>query len=98
MSRHTPRAGDGTAWLVADGAAPSGFNCYWYAGPVADHLVEHAHVSTETAAVGWGRTRTSRVRIRTADGRSSWAGTAPRPGGIAHTWIEPIPLERTDSC
>ena len=47
MSRHAARAGDGTAWLVADGAQPAGFHCYWYTGPAEDHLVERAHLSTE---------------------------------------------------
>jgi len=98
MSRHTARTGDGTAWLVADGAAPSGFHCYWYTGPAEDHMVEHAHVSTENAAVAWGRTRTPRVRIRTPDRRSSWAGTAAQPAGIALTWTDPTPLEATESC
>jgi hypothetical protein len=98
MSRHAAREGDGTAWLVADGAEPTGFHCYWYTGRAEDHLVERAHLPTEAAAVAWGRTRTPRVRIRTSDRRSSWAGTAPRPAGIALTWIEPAPLEGTESC
>jgi hypothetical protein len=89
MSRHKPRTGDGTAWLVADGAEPTGFNCYWFTGRAEDHMVEHAHLVGATAAVAWGRGRTPRVRIRTADTRSWWAGSAPRPAGIALTWIDP---------
>ena len=98
MPTHKTHTGEGTAWLVADGAEPSGFNCYWYVGPAEDHLVEHAHVSNATAAVAWGRTRTPRVRIRTSDRRSSWAGTAPPPAGITLTWPEPTPREGTGPC
>ena len=86
MSRHPAREGEGSAWLVADRREPAGFHCYWYMGPADDHLVERAHVVGAADAVAWGRERTPRVRIRTADGTSSWAGTAPRPDGIARTW------------
>ena len=89
MRHHRSRVGDGTAWLVSDRLEPAGFHCYWYTGRAGDHLVEHAHVGDATEAVAWGRIRTPRVRIRTADARTSWAGSAPRPAGIAHSWIEP---------
>jgi hypothetical protein len=48
MSRHTDRTGDGSAWLVADGAEPSGFHCSWYIGPAEDHLVEQVTLLTWT--------------------------------------------------
>lgn len=81
------RANGGATWLVADRAEPPGFHCYWYAGRNDDHLVEHAHVVGEAEAVAWARQRTTRVRIRTADARTSWAGTAPRPAGISRSWM-----------
>lgn len=85
------RTVDGTAWLVADRLETAGFHCYWYTGRAGDHLAEHAHVEGTTEAVAWGRRRTPHVRIRTADARTSWAGTAARPAGIAHSWTEPEP-------
>lgn len=98
MSRHNASAGDGAAWLVADRREPAGFHCYWYTGPAEDHLVEQAHIAGATQAVAWGRSRTPRVRIRTADARSSWAGSAPRPAGIVHTWIDPGSAGGGGSC
>ena len=98
MSRRQPRTGDGAAWLVADRGDPAGFHCYWYTGRAEDHMVEHAHVVGETDAVAWGRARTPRVRIRTADTRSAWAGSAPRPAGIEFTWIDPCLPEGARSC
>ena len=97
MSRSSARTGDGTAWLVADRETTPGFHCYWFTGRAGDHLVEQAHVTGATEAVAWGRARTPRVRIRTADARSSWAGTAPRPAGIEHTWIDPGPARGPES-
>ena len=89
MRRHRPpRHGEGTAWLVADGRT-GGFHCYWYVGRAGDRLVEQAHVSSASEAVAWGRERTPHVRIHTAEGRTYWAGTAPRPRGLAHSWAEP---------
>ena len=86
MRRHRQsRHGEGTAWLVADGTA-TGFHCYWYGGRAGDRLVEQAHVASASEAVAWGRDRTPRVRIHTAEGRTYWAGTAPRPEGLAHSW------------
>ena len=98
MSRNESRTGSGTAWLVADGAEPLGFHCYWYTGRAEDHMVEHAHIPGATAAVAWGRQRTPRVRIRTPDRRSAWAGTVPAPAGITLKWIEPSPQEGAGSC
>ena len=98
MSRHKARTGDGAAWLVSDRAEPAGFHCYWYTGRAEDHLAEHEHVVGETDAVAWGRARTPRVRIRTADTHSAWAGSAPRPAGIDLTWINPSALEGVTSC
>jgi hypothetical protein len=90
VTRHQqrPRHGDGTAWLVAD-RAHGDFACYWYIGRAGDHLGEQARVVTAEDAVAWGRARTTRVRIRTADGCSQWAGSAPRPEGLSHTWASP---------
>ena len=91
MSRSRARTGDGTAWLVADRLGAAGFHCYWYAGIAGDRMVEHAHIEGASEAVAWGRMRTPRVRIRTTDAPTSWAGTAPRPAGIFNTWIGPQP-------
>ena len=89
MSRHrTPRPGDGTAWLAAD-RLQGDYLCGWYTGTHGGRLVEGARVPTASEAVAWGRSRTSRVRIRTADACTYWAGTAPRPAGFSHTWSDP---------
>src|SRR5687767_14779449 len=89
MSRQrTPKHGDGTAWLVVD-RAKSDYSCSWYAGTHDGRLVEHARVATASQAVAWGLSRTPRVRIRTADACTYWAGTAPRPEGFSHTWADP---------
>src|SRR4051812_47226669 len=85
--RRTPRHGDGTAWLVAD-RARGDFSCSWYVGPGRDRLAERARAGTAAEAVAWGRARTTRVRIRTGDGCSYWAGTAPRPDGFTETWSD----------
>jgi len=85
--RRHPRHGDGTAWLVADRLAGD-FLCYWYAGPNDAYLAEHARAVTAVDAVAWGRLRTARVRIRTADAHTYWAGSAPRPDGFRSTWTE----------
>jgi hypothetical protein len=88
MRRHrAPRYGDGTAWLVAD-RARGDFSCGWYVGPSGDRLAEHARAGTAAEAVAWGRVRTTRVRIRTVDACSYWAGTAPRPDGFTDTWSD----------
>ena len=93
MRRHrTPRHGDGTAWLVAD-RLKGDYLCSWYTGTHGGHLVEDARVPTASEAVAWGRSRTSRVRIRTADARTYWAGTAPRPEGFSHTWTDPDSID-----
>lgn len=73
MSHRKPRRGDGTAWLVAD-TEHDDFLCYWYAGPNDVRLVEQSRVPSAAQAVAWGRLRTDRVRIRTADARTSWVG------------------------
>ena len=89
MKRHrTPRHGDGTAWLVVD-RLKGDYLCSWYTGTDGGHLVEDARLSNASEAVAWGRLRTSRVRIRTADACTYWAGTAPRPEGFSHTWADP---------
>lgn len=88
----------GIAWLVADTMEPAGFHCYWYTGRAEDHLREQAHVFGEASAVAWGRRRTPRVRIRTADRRSSWAGSAPRPAGVGHTWTDPANAPGGQPC
>ena len=80
-----PRIGDGTAWLVAD-RDRGDFACYWYVGRAGDHIGEQARAATAEDAVAWGRARSTSVRIRTADGCSQWAGSAPRPQGMAQTW------------
>ena len=85
MSRHSGRHGEGTAWLVADRISGD-FHCYWYVGRAGDHLADKARAATADAAVDWGRARTPNVRIRTADGQSQWAGTAPRPPSHTATW------------
>ena len=80
--------GAGTVWLVAD-RRDGTYLCYWYSGLTDGRLGEHARVANATDAVAWGRARTPRVRIRDVDGRSAWAGTAPQPHGITHTWGAP---------
>lgn len=82
--RHTHPA-DGMAWLVAD-RARGDFLCYWYFGRSGAHLAQQTRVATAEDAVAWGRARTDSVRIRTVDGRSRWAGSAPRPDGMSDTW------------
>ena len=79
------RNGDGTAWLVADRDRDD-FACYWYVGRAGDRLREQGRAATAEDAVAWGRNRTASVRIRTVDGHSQWAGSAPRPEGMAATW------------
>jgi hypothetical protein len=86
MSRHRqPRRGEGTAWLSAD-RLTEGFHCHWYAGESGGQLVEQADAATAVDAVAWGLLRTPRVRIRTRDGETQWAGTAPRPSTFAASW------------
>jgi hypothetical protein len=88
MRRHgQPQHGDGTAWLVVD-CVTGDYLCYWYTGTADDRLVEHARVASAEEAVAWGRRRTPRVRIRTPDARTFWAGTAPRPEGFVRTWTQ----------
>lgn len=79
------RNGDGTAWLVAD-RDRGDFACYRYVGRAGDHLREQGRAATAEDAVAWGRNRTASVRIRTVDGHSQWAGSAPRPEGLFATW------------
>ena len=88
MRRHRRlRHGDGTAWLVVD-RSNGDYLCYWYAGGNDDRLVEQARVASASDAVAWGALRTSRVRIRTADACTYWAGTGPRPEGFTRTWTD----------
>jgi cytidine deaminase len=81
------RPGDGTVWVTTD-AGHDAHHCYWYAGANDGHLVERASVITAAEAVAWGRLRSGRVRIRTADARTLWAGTAPRPSHFVGSWSE----------
>ena len=81
-----PPDGEGTVRLVAD-RARGDFGCYWYAGRAEDQLAERARATSAEAAVAWGRARTTRVRIRTIDGRSQWAGSAPQPDDFCETWV-----------
>jgi cytidine deaminase len=92
MKRRRTRTGDGTAWLVVD-SVNGEYMCYWYAGPGDGQLMERARVADASDAVAWGRLRTSRVRIRTPDHCTSWAGTAPTPQGFNHTWVAPDQAE-----
>lgn len=80
-----PRHGDGTVWVVVD-QVNGDYLCYWYAGLTDNDLVEHARAATADDAVEWGRQRTPRVRIRTADNCTYWAGTVPSPAGLTLTW------------
>ena len=79
--------GEGTAWLSADRLRDD-YVCLWYGGPHDGRLLEQARAPTEAAAVAWGTHRTTRVRIRTEEGRTYWAGIGPRPEGFSHTWQE----------
>jgi hypothetical protein len=80
------RNGGGTAWLVVDRARDD-YLCYWYTGTGEAHLAEHARAASAEEAVAWGRERTPRVRIRAADGRNYWAGSAPAPAGFTQSWM-----------
>ena len=82
------RPGEGTAWLVAD-RLRNDYACYRYVGRNGDHLAERARQPTTEQALAWGRARTTRVRIRTTEARTYWAGTAPGPEGFMYTWPEP---------
>jgi hypothetical protein len=94
--RHLPFDAEGTVWLVAD-RARGDFDCYWYVGRAGDRLGDEARAETAEDTVAWGRTRTIRVRIRTADGCSEWAGSAPRPHGISRTWAVRIAASGDDA-
>jgi hypothetical protein len=85
MRRRETKPGEGTAWLIADRLSEI-VHCYWYAGASGGQLVEHSSAANAAAAVAWGRDRTPRVRIRTRDGETQWAGTAPRPDTFTATW------------
>jgi hypothetical protein len=94
-TRHrTPRVGEGTVWVVADRAAGD-FRCYWYGGPHEGVLQEQAQIATVDDAVAWGRQRSTQVRIRTLEGSSEWAGTAPRPSGFTRSWTTVEPATTT---
>ena len=82
----SPKHGNGTAWLVAD-LARGDYVCHWYTGPNDERLVEQARATTAADAVAWGRVRSTRVRIRTADAATYWAGTAPKPAGFRDSWV-----------
>jgi hypothetical protein len=83
--RREARRGEGTAWLVADRLTDD-FYCYWYTGTNDGQLVEQAGPWSANDAVAWGRDRSPRVRIRTRDGQTEWAGTAPRPATFTASW------------
>lgn len=83
--RHATRPGEGTAWLIAERSSDN-FHCYWYTGRNDGQLVEQAGAATANDAVAWGQVRTPRVRIRTRDGQTQWAGTEPRPATFAVSW------------
>jgi len=85
MRQRTARRGEGTAWLVADRLTDK-FYCYWYTGTNDGQLVEQDGAMNADAAVAWGRERSPRVRIRTRDGKTEWAGTEPRPATFAASW------------
>ena len=85
--RRLARPGEGTAWLVSDGVT-DGYLCYWYAGTDDCELRESARVESAVDAVMWGRQRTPRVRIRTDEARTYWAGTQSAPVGFTHLWID----------
>jgi hypothetical protein len=87
--RRSPRHGEGTAWLVVD-RCDGDYLCYWYAGADDAHLVEWARARTRADALAWGRQRTPRVRIRTAEARTYWAGTGPRPQGFTRSWTDAV--------
>ena len=87
--QRSPRHGDGTAWLVVD-RRNGDYLCYWYAGLDDAHLVERARARTRADALAWGRRRTSRVRIRTAESFTYWAGTASRPQGFIRTRTDAV--------
>ena len=63
-------------------AGTPGYGCYWYGGRSDGILWEHSWEASAAAAVSWGRARTGRVRLRAADGRTTWEGTAAPPEGI----------------
>jgi hypothetical protein len=85
-----PQRGDGTAWLSADHARGD-YVCYWYAGPNDGVVVEHERAANATDAVAWGLARTTRVRLRSTDAHTYWAGTAARPEGFTRTWNADAP-------
>jgi hypothetical protein len=61
------------------------FDCYWYRGAEEDHLVEQTTCADADAAIGWGRARSVRVRIRD-QGQTAWVGAASVQDGIAPRW------------
>lgn len=81
--------GEGSVWLVLD-RSTGGYVCYWYAGANEGRMVEQARAASAADAVAWGRERSPRVRIRTDDARSSWAGAGPTPDGYELTWSAPV--------
>jgi hypothetical protein len=92
FAAHGPR---GIAHLVYDQAADV-YQCYWFGGRSADHLIEHSEVTTAADAVAWAEARTPRARIRLPDHRTYWAGTAPSPDGFAGIW-KPTPSTATST-
>ena len=81
---------DGIVWVIAD-EGHDAHHCYWYTGSNDGRLAEQASVTTAAEAVTWGRLRSGRVRIRTADGCTRWAGTAPRPNTVVENWTADLP-------
>ena len=86
MRRHGQvRPGTGVAWLVSD-RLDEGYLCYWYGGADDAHLFERTRAASAADAIAWGRQRTPRVRIRTSEGRTYWAGPGPAPDGFVDSW------------
>jgi len=84
-------AGQGIVSLIYD-ASRHVYSCYWFIGASEDGLIDHCVAPDAAAAVEWARIRSGRVRIRTPDRRTYWAGADPAPGGFAGIWqATPVP-------
>jgi hypothetical protein len=73
------------------------FDCNWYRGLDEDHLVEQATLPDLDSAIGWGRDRTGRVRVRN-HGRTAWVGSdsllegrEPQWNASTHRNVGPLP-------
>lgn len=92
MSRlRRAQPGAGVVWLVSD-RLDDGYLCYWYGGANDSHLLERTRAPSAADAIAWGRERTPRVRIRTGQARTYWAGSGPAPDGFVDRWGDgPVP-------